>query len=174
MRLRTTVAITVALALSGCGLQLGKYTVSGSTFDLLEPEFGMIAIDRGTRWGAASPDQNLVCIVALCPGAKIRPPSDSWNSNWMFTSSSGYSWTTEDRKVNFSYSWNRLSDNIDIAGSHFNRFAGNAFVARCDAQGEWRVQQISSVTAVDPHDALRQIQRQLPDDSYIASLSIYL
>jgi hypothetical protein len=175
MRVRFVSVIALAAALCGCGMQLGKYTVSSAGFNLLEPEFGMIAIDRGNRWGASSPDENLLCIVALCPGAKCRPPSDSSSADVMFTSSRRYSWTTESGKLAFSYRWNRSTDAVEIAGSRFSRAAGNVFIARCDGHGAWRVQQLSNINpTVDAHGVLREIQQKLPEDTYIASLSIYL
>jgi hypothetical protein len=166
--------ITLALILCSCGLQLGKYTVSGSGFNVLEPGFGIIAMVHGRPFAASTPDQTLLCIIALCPDLKTGPGGDSSSSAWTFTSSARYSWPTQSGKLTFGYSWNRATDKVEIADSHFSRAAGNVYVARCDGGGGWRVQQLSAVTALDAREALREIQQKLPEDRYIAQLSISL
>ena len=75
--------------------------------------------------------------------------------------------------VKFHYSWDRRSEDIEIAGSHFARTAGNAFLARYDGHGSWFVRQLSSISdSADDSLALREIQQKLLDDPFVASLSI--
>jgi hypothetical protein len=165
--------MALACSLSSCGIQLGKYTVSSEGFEPLEPGFGIIAIDRGSSIGASAPDVNLLCVIALCPGAKTHPPSNSSTTDSMFTSSRIYHWTTKSNKLVFAYRWNRSSDTVEIEGTHFNRTLGNTFIARCDGDGSWNVRQLSNISPmVDARGALREIQEKLPEDAYIASLSL--
>lgn len=175
MRMRLIPLMTAAITLCSCGMQLGKYTVSSAGFHLLQPEFGVIAIDRGTPFGSSSPDQNLLCIVLLCPGAKTHSPNDSSSADVMFTSSRTYNWSTDSGELSFSYRWDRRSDTVEIGGSRFSRSSGDTFIAHCDGHGSWRIQQLSDISAgVDASGALREIQKKLPDDPFVASLSIYL
>jgi hypothetical protein len=112
-------------------------------------------------------------IVMLCPGTATRLPSSYSQSDGMFVSARYYQWSTDLGEIGVFYRWNRASDKVNIAGSTFARKAGNAFVARRAPDGRWLVQQLSSISpSATASDALRQIQQQLPEDEFVASLSI--
>lgn len=71
--LLTAAALLGASFLVGCGVQFGKYASSGSFFDPLEPDFGIISIDRGTPvLSSSETNQNLIAVVMWCPGLKTE------------------------------------------------------------------------------------------------------
>ena len=66
------------------------------------------------------------------------------------------------------------ADSIDLGDARYSRAAGNTFVARYEPGGRRSIQQLASIPVPRaPADSLEQIQRQLPDDPAIASLSIF-
>src|SRR2546430_7831929 len=78
-------ALIAALWSAACGVQLGKYASTGSFFDPLEPDFGVISVDRGTpALSSQDTNQNLIAVVLWCPGVKTRPPSGSSQMNGPF------------------------------------------------------------------------------------------
>jgi hypothetical protein len=134
---------------------------------------GILALQRGRPFGSSGSDENLLYIVMICPGLKAHPPLGSSQEMVTFTSSQHCWWSTNSGKIEFSYTWNRLFDSVRIVGFNFDRAAGNAFVARREIGGQWSVQQLAHVSgAVDVSEALRQIQRQIPQDRYVAGLSL--
>jgi hypothetical protein len=170
---RLHILIVLAMAISGCGVQFGKYQGSGGYFDLLSPDFGILAIDRGSPWGSSEPEHNLLYIVMLCPGVKVHPPLGSSQSTGRFTSSQYCWWSTDSGQLTFSYSWNRVFDSVRVVGFTFDRASGNAFIARRSADGLWSVKQLSNVSeALDSSEALNQIKQQMAQDRYIAALSL--
>jgi hypothetical protein len=172
VRLRFITVAAVAATLSSCGVQLGKFTSSGG-FAGLEPEFGILAYERGSPWGSSGPDKNLLYIVVICPGVKVHPPSGSAQQIGRFTSSQRCWWSTDSGQIEFSYSWNRVFDSVRILGFGFDRAAGNAFVARRTSNGRWAVEQLAYVsTDLTLSEALRQIQRQLPQDRSVGGLTL--
>ena len=55
MRCRLILPFALAVILSGCGMQFGKYTEIGGSFDVLSPGFGVIAIRLGRPFGSSDP-----------------------------------------------------------------------------------------------------------------------
>ncbi len=162
------------LGLSGCGIQLGKYASSGSFFDPLKPDFGIISIDRGTpMFSASDKDQNLMAVILWCPGLKTRPPSGSSQTNGVFLTTRKFWWMTDAGKIDFTYTWNRVSDKVSIAGGRFDRTRGNGFVVYRDSAGRCSVRQVSGIpTREDARGVLRAFQRKLPSDDFVADLSV--
>jgi len=169
-----TLPMIVALSLAGCGVQLGKYTSSGSFFDPLEPDFGIISIDRGTPTLSSSENnQNLIAVVLLCPDLRTRPPSGSSQTNGAFVTTRRFWWTTERGRLDFTYSWNRVTDRINIAGRQFDRSTGNGFLVVRDLAGDWSVRQICCIPLWDDaRGILRVFQRKLPNNQLVAQLSV--
>jgi hypothetical protein len=121
---------------------------------------------------AANAQRLFVCVVAVCPGLRggLRASRDSSRGR-LITSS--WTWQTNVGDVSLGLSWDQRADSVELAGRRHSRAAGNTFVARYEHIGHWSVQQLASIPMPRaPTDALEQIQRQLPDDQVIASLSI--
>lgn len=172
--LNTAAAPLLALCLTGCGVQLGKYTSSGSFFDPLEPDFGIISIDRGAAvLSSSETNENLIAVILWCPGIKTRRPSGSSQMNGAFVTTRRFWWTTESGRLDFAYSWNRISDEISIAGRQFDRIRGNGFLVLRDRSDDWSVRQISDIPPRDDaRGVLRAFQRKMPNDDFVAKLSV--
>lgn len=163
-----------ASCLAGCGIQLGKYSSSGSFFDPLKPDFGIISIDRGTpALRSSEKSQNLLAVILWCPGLETGPPSGSSQTNGTFVTTRKFWWTTGSGSVDFTYSWNRVSDKVTIAGRQFDRTNGNGFVVLRKFSGRWSVRQVSDIPPWDDaRGVLRAFQRKLPRSDFVADLSI--
>ncbi|SRR6266498_5036836 len=165
----------VALCILGCRPAPGVGTHWRSC--AVSPELGLIAFTSSPLVGSNSgvivdPHAEFCCVLVVLPGRR-GGLSSSKDEDVGRSTHSTYTFRTDTGQISFEYSWERYNDIVDIAGGRYSRAAGNLFVARYQPTGQWTVQQLGTIRHVGaPTDALEEIQRQLPDDPLIASLSI--
>lgn len=141
------------------------------------PELGLIAFASSPLLGNNSgvivdPHAEFCCVLVVLPGLR-GGLSSSKDEDVGRSTQSSYTFRTDVGPVSFEYSWDRHDDVVHMAGARYSRVAGNLFVARYQPTGHWTVQQVGTIRRIGaPTDALEEIQRQLPQDSLVASLSI--
>lgn len=174
-RLSVTAYLLIALSFSGCGVQFGKYASSGSYYDIIKPDFGIISIDRGTTaFTSSNKNRNLMAVILWCPGVETRPPTGSSQTNGVFLTERRFWWTTNAGRIDFSYTWNRLTDKVTIVGKRFDRAMGNGFVVGCDSTKQWSVRQVCEIPSEESaRGVLQSIQHKLPKDDFVARLSVF-
>ena len=97
-----------ALIVAGCGMQLGQNVSSGTSCYNLKPSVGIISIERGQAFLSQTPeDRNLLCILALCPGARYK--SSPSVSNGRLISARQFWFDSDVGRIVFSYSRNGSS-----------------------------------------------------------------
>ncbi|MEP7249481.1 MAG: hypothetical protein ABI787_06870 [Spartobacteria bacterium] len=161
-----------ALAMTGCGVQLGEFFSSGVLCYSLKPSSGLISIERGNRWfHRRAVDGNLFCVLVLAPTLRFQTGPSFINGS--FTSSRRFYWNSDSGPVTLSYDWNRLSDSVNIDGYSFSREKGNAFVVCRSPDQKWSVRQIAGVpSTADARAVVRHFQRNLPNDDFAPDLSL--
>jgi len=165
----------VALCMLGCGPAPGVGTHWRSC--AVTPELGLIAFTSSPLLGSNSgvivdPHSEFCCLLVVLPGRR-GGLSGSRDEDVGRSTHSSYTFRTDIGEISFEYSWELHNDTVEIAGTRYSRAAGNLFVVRYEPTGHWAVQQLGTIRYVSaPTDALEEIQRQLPHDPLIASLSI--
>jgi hypothetical protein len=175
MSLSRALIAGVALSMLGCWSAPGIGTHWRSF--AVTPELGLIAFTSSPLLGSNStvvvdPHPEFCCVLIVLSGRR-GGLSGSRDEDVGRSTHSSFTFRTDIGEVSFEYSWERHNDIVDIAGARYSRSAGNLFVARYESTSHWTVQQLGTIRRVGaPTDALEEIQRRLPDDSLIASLSI--
>ena len=171
-------ASLLAFALLACGCQRGQFAVASSGGGPgLDPLGCYILIVRGNGldWfgRVQQPTQTVLCVLVLAPEVQARSVSD-FVSDGLFTSQYRRAWQTDSGQVSYLISWNRHRDTVSMAGSQFDRSAGDTFILRRNSKDSWSVQQLPSVSGdADVVKALAEIKRLMPDDPLIRSLTIH-
>jgi hypothetical protein len=175
MSLSPVLIAGVALCMLGCGPAPGVGTHWRSC--AVTPELGLMAFASSPLVGSNSavivdPHSEFCCVLVVLPGRR-GGLSGSRDEDVGRSTHSTYTFRTDIGEISFEYSWERHNDIVEIAGARYSRAAGNLFVARYEPKRHWTVQQLGTIRRVGaPTDALEEIQRQLPRDPLIASLSI--
>jgi hypothetical protein len=170
-------SLITALATTGCGAQRGRFVTSGSRGQSLAPVVGTIEIVSGYSNAAGSDEQNLLYIVAVCPGVQRNSTTniseDSGEDFGKYVTTLDHTWNNSAGSETVTIRWDRQADAVSIGKQEFYREKGNVFVVRAYAGGEAVCQQLESLGPhIGAQGVLQSISNQLPNDRMIATLKL--
>ena len=166
------VIFLLALAISGCDVQRGRFVTTGSRSTALA-QVGLIDIVEGYSNDKDALSQDLIYVLVVCPDVKVHG-SGSGTDMGKYSTAFNYSWDAESGKISIQVQWNRDSDIVSIGDKNFARDSGNVFVVQREASGEIVGRQLPSLgTHTSFPEVLRHVQQHLTNDQFITSLKLY-
>jgi hypothetical protein len=161
----------LALLITGCDAQRGRFTTTGDRSTALS-QVGLVDIVEGYPNNNDALSQNLMYVLVVCPNVKAHGSSSDIKMEKYLTVLN-YSWNVESGSISIQVPWNRDSDTVFIGDKSFVRGKGNVFVVRREASGKIAGQQLSSLGmhAAFP-EVLHHVQQELTNDKLIASLEL--
>jgi hypothetical protein len=177
MRTNILIICTIALAMTGCGQQRGRFTTTGSQYGALLPAIACIEIVDGEE---VEPSQNsivglqhLLYVVIVYPGAKQKTSEKASGNFDTYVTTLEHSWVTEDGLIKATIKWDRQADTVAIGKQRFNRKDGDVFILRMGANKEFIGQQLGRLgPRADFKEVLRYVREQQPEDKPISLLKL--
>ena len=170
-------SLIAALAIIGCGAQRGRFVTTGSRSYALDPVVGDIEIVTGFSNSEGSDEQNLLYIVAVCPGVQrsstIQISENSGTDFGKYVTTLDHTWNNSAGSETVTIRWDRRADIVSIGKQEFIRGNGNLFVVRSEAGGKIMSQQLESLGPhVGAQGVLQSISNQLSNDRTITMLKL--
>jgi hypothetical protein len=163
--------LIVALAITGCDVQRGRFVSTGDTFEALSSPVGSLDIVDGYEKGGMD-DQQILYVLIVTPSVEVHG-SSSGSDFGQYVTTLHHSWITEKGIFTGSISWNRQADLVTIGNQQFVREKGDIFLVRLNAAGEISGQQFASPGShISFQEVLKYIRQQLPNDALISSAKL--
>jgi hypothetical protein len=172
-RVSLLIVSLVLIGCFGCGMQQGRYTVTGNTYRAFAERVGGIDIVDGVAntpldtTDAGSPDLLYITIA----GPRLHLHGTSINrTDGRIISVFDFSWNSELGSLGSSMQWNRETDIVSIGKREFDRQKGNSFLITIDSHGVCEARQVSNfVTHCSFQEVLKRTREQTPNDNPIHS-----
>ena len=155
----------------GCGIQRGRFKVTGSRFSEFSSPIGGVGIIKGfvsTSINTSdNSEQDLLYVLLIGSSVGSRKVNVA-STNESSITTLDYSWTTKDGLLRAIVSWNRQTDEIVINNYRFSRENGNFLVITLNIGDRLTACQLPNLGLHDnPQHVLEEARKRLPDDALL-------